>query len=255
MRIDLIMPDGSRRVFLPRNGDGTFIAADDGNSHPARNLAGDLLAQVIGLTDDGLAALIRRITSATATVAETDRHAVALGYSAARRARIKGTRQGRGVAIGDAILPSGRACSLKIMSSDGHSDITLTTVKQDTAAVLVQNIADYHAAGGDIPVVVVAAENIAPKGEEPHYIIKADRCAWQVAYPYREVRDLAHLLAAKRGAGRPRKGEVLPTAWAIAKKTDCVNDSYQIRGRVRSLDEKGWNFGSISDLRNAVNAL
>jgi hypothetical protein len=255
MRIDLVQPDGSRRVFLPRKGDGTFIASDDANSHSARNLTGDLLGQVIGLSDDGLAAFIRSIVPVTAAVAETDRHAVALGYDDARRKRIKGSRQGRGIAIADALTGNGRAVSLKLMSSDGHADITLTTPKQDTAAQVVQHLAAYHDAGGDIPVVVVAAENIAPKGEEAHYIIKADRVAWQIAYCYREVRDLAHLLASKRGAGRPKKGTVLPLAWAIAKETDCTNDSYQIRARVKSLGEKGWTFGTVGDLRNAVNSL
>ena len=255
MRIDLVTPAGIRAV-LPRDGAGHFIAQGDSNDHPSRNLAGDLLAQVLGLSDDGLAATMATVAPSTARVAETDRHARNLGYSDAHRARIKGTRQGRGVFGADAANAAGRPLSLKLMSSDDHAAVVLTTPRAPAAAAIVSEIAAYHAAGGDIPVVVVAAEALHGPKQPKHYRLDASRLAWQIIYPYREVRDLATLLASKRGRGRPKAGEVLPNVWATPKpNTTCIGGSIQILGRARSLSENGWTRGTLADLIAAVEAL
>lgn len=254
MRIDLVS-NGITRVFLPRDGAGHFIGADDANDAPQRNLAGDLLAAVVGLSDDGLADHMAQVAPSTARVAETHRQARALGYDDARVARIKATRQGRGIFGADARNKRGTAVSLKIMSSDDHAAVVLATPRAPAADAICREIAAFHAAGGSLPVVIVAAEALhAPKASK-HYRLNGDRMAWQVVYPFAEVRDLSTLLAAKRGRGRPKAGEVLPNVWATPKKSDCIGGSIQILGRARTLGDKGWTFGTVDEFRAAVNAL
>jgi len=254
MRIDLIQPDGSIRVVLPRNGDGTLIAADDANDDTRRDLAADLLGACVGLSDRGLAERVKAIVPSSVMVAESDRDARDLGYSAARRARIKGTRQGRGKFLGD-VLVGGTVVSFKLLSNDKHKETVLTTPSSTTADAVCREIAAYHATGGRIPLVVVAAEALhAPKASK-HYRINTARVAWHIVYPLEGVRDLAQLLSQQRGAGRPKVGEVLPNVWATHKDTDCIGGSYQILGRVRGLDQNGWTFGTLDDLKAAVLAL
>jgi hypothetical protein len=244
IRIKVLKDGRYFRTVCPRDDAGAFQA--EGNEQPANRRSSDMLVEALGLNDDGVNAWLTRHMPGQTTCAETASEAAEMGRRVSRRI---GSNDGRKPPVVDMVTTSGVGINLKLVSSDDHAEVIMTTARSMTAN---QTIVEMAAAP-------LWALQVKSSKEDDTFIIDLQNLEWCFVPAASLIAaaggDLISLSACARGGGRPKKGEVLPFAWANWKRTDCLNGSIQVKVRGLKKADAGWSRGTIADLKAALAAL
>lgn len=244
IRIKVLKDGRYHRTVCPRDDAGTFQAM--ANEHPANRRSSDMLVEGLGLNDDGVNAWLLRHMPGQTTCAETRAEAAEMGRRVSRRI---GSNDGRKPPVIDMVTANGIGLNLKLVSSDDHAEVIMTTARSSSAN---QTIMEMSSAP-------LWALQVKSSKEEDTFIIDLQNLEWcfvpAAALISAAGGDLVSLSACARGGGRPKKGETLPFAWANWKKTDCSGGSIQVKVRGLKKGESGWSRGTVHDLKAALAAL
>lgn len=240
-----VLNDGKHfRVVCPRNDSGAFQT--EGNEHPANRRSSDMMVEALGLSDDGVNAWLTRFMPGQTPCAETRAEAAEMGRRVARRI---GSNDGRKPPVVDMVTANWVGINLKLVSSDDHAEVIMTTTRAATANDTIMEMA----------AAPLWALQVKSAKDGDTFVIDLQRLEWCFVPAASLIAaaggDLISLSACARGGGRPKKGEVLPFAWANWKKTDCLNGSIQVKVRGLKKGEAGWSRGTIHDLKAALAAL
>lgn len=241
------------RTIIPRDDAGHFQGPADVNGDGRARRAADVGCEALAAGIDpawcrGIYDWNGRWTPSQTPVAETGDEAVALSRRIARRV---GSNNGRKAPIVDFITPNGVGVNLKLASSAAHAAVRLTTQRSATIGATVPEI-------GTAPIFVLVVESARV---DAHYTIDTAHLRWALIDAAASIRSaggsIDGLLAANRGPGALRKGEILPRAYAQWVDTTCINGSFgiNVRGPKPFREDPEWQTGTIDDLRRALLAL
>jgi hypothetical protein len=244
IRIKVLKDGRYFRTVCPRDDAGVFQS--EANEQSANRRSSDMLVEALGLNDDGVNAWLTRHMPGQTPCAETRAEAAEMGRRVVRRI---GSNDGRKPPVVDMVTANGVGINLKLVSSDEHAEVIMTTARSSTANQTIMEMA-----GAPLWALQVKSSK-----EDDTFTIDLSNLEWCFVPAASLIAaaggDLVSLSACARGGGRPKRGEVLPFAWANWKKTDCLGGSIQVKVRGLKKGEPGWSTGTIHDLRAALAAL
>jgi len=244
VKIKVVSETGTR-VFIPRDDAGKFQGQGDVNHHALARRASDTGAEALGFgpLTSGLHLWNRRWTPSCPEVAESKAEAIALGRRVSRRVN---SGNGRGAQFVDFQTPLGVGVNVKMVKAAGHAAFHIHTPPVDKLDIRIR-----EASSAPLWALQVACE-----GEDDFYMLDSRRMVWNLTDCAAAIRaagaTAAGLLASARGGGRPKKGEVLPPAWATIDK---AGEYAPIMVRGLEWGKPGWRTGTLADLQREVLAL